>query len=348
MKVNREELLKCLVSMSPGLSSRELIEQSSCIVCTEDGRLMTFNDEVCVSRQSPIPMKGAVKAKPLLELLSKLQEDEVDVEQEGPELRIKGKGRRAVIKMEQSVLLPVDAVDVPDIWFPLPTDFLEAVHHVAPCASTEESKFVWTCVHIASDRVEASDRFQIARFDVNTGFDSDTLIRAESLQRILGFDMSECCETRSWVHFRNSEGLVISVRKYEEQYPDVTKHVSVADTQPITLPAEIEDAVARADIFSSDADSTKNSLVHVEITEDLMLLRGIGIIGKYEEKKKIAYSGPDIKFLMPASLLLSLSKKAKDCRVSKDKFYLESGKFRYVSSTMSKPPAPATSAKKED
>lgn len=349
MKVNREEVLKSLISLTPGLASRELIEQSSCFVVTEDGRMMTFNDEVCASRKSSLPIKGAVKAKLLLDHLSKLPEEVIDMEQVGNSLRIKGKGRRAEIKMESAVLLPVESVDVPEEWRPLATEFLEAVGMVHSCASTEESAFVLTCVHIHPDYVESSDRFQIARYECETGVEESMLVRAESIQKMLASGMSEICETKSWVHFRNSDGLTISIRRYLETYPVLGKHLNSEGTVPITLPGELEEAVNRAADFSGDNKEAGNNhiLLHIDLDKDEMRIKGIGVCGRYEEKKAVAYDGPPIRFLIASVLLTALGKRSKDCRVSAKKFFVDSGKFQYASSTRVAETPPKADAQKD-
>ena len=53
-----------LEAVSPGLATREAIEQSSCFVF-KDGRVMTFNDEVACSIDCELGFDGAVAAKPL-------------------------------------------------------------------------------------------------------------------------------------------------------------------------------------------------------------------------------------------------------------------------------------------
>jgi hypothetical protein len=67
-QVNREVLLQQLESVQAGLSSREIIEQSSCFVF-KDGNVVTFNDEVSCSRPCELgSFTGAVQAAPLLSI----------------------------------------------------------------------------------------------------------------------------------------------------------------------------------------------------------------------------------------------------------------------------------------
>src|SRR3990167_7007518 len=331
MRTNREALLKVLESLTPGLATREIIEQSSCLVFMGDGRAATFNDEVCASRQSPLKIVGAVKAKPLLDLLTKLVEDEIDVEQVNGELKVLGKMKKAGIRMEAEVMLPVESVEIPETWRPLPTEFSEGVSIVFPCASTEESKFYLTCVHISADFIEASDRLQIARYPVKTGVSESTLVRAQSLRKILGYDMTEIAETPSWVHFRNPAGLVLSIRRYLEDYPDLGRFLTSEGTIPVALPGGLEEVVSKAEIFS--CEKAEGNHVLVDIKADRLMIEGTGATGYYKEGKKISYQGPPMRFSIAPKLLVEITKKSNECGVSTNRLYVNGGKFEYITST---------------
>ena len=53
MLIDRAKLLAALELVSPGLSPREILEQSSCVVF-RGGRIATFNDEVACSVKFPM------------------------------------------------------------------------------------------------------------------------------------------------------------------------------------------------------------------------------------------------------------------------------------------------------
>ena len=63
MKINREELLNQLESVLPGLSTREIIEQSSCFVFMNK-EVITYNDEISCSHKSRLDIEGAIVATP--------------------------------------------------------------------------------------------------------------------------------------------------------------------------------------------------------------------------------------------------------------------------------------------
>ena len=125
----------------PGLSPKEIIEQSSCFVFM-DRMVHTYNDEISCSQSSLLKVEGAVPAIPFISILRKLEEDELDIRtnEENSQLLVKGKRRRAGIRIDSKVLLPIEEVDKPKKWKPLPADFADAVAITQPCAGSDAAK----------------------------------------------------------------------------------------------------------------------------------------------------------------------------------------------------------------
>ena len=329
MKVNRKSLLQVLESVAPGLAAKENIEQSTCFVF-HDGHVLTFNDEVACSRKSPLETTGAVRAKPLLDLLSKLSEDEIDVDVSSNKITIKGQRKKSEIRMESEVLLPVEAIERPkkDQWKELHPDFSEAVNIVHNCASKEESEFVLTCVHLDSGCVEATDRFQIARYPIELNVNGSVLVRASSIKSVVGFDMTEIAQTDSWVHFRNPAGLLLSCRQYVEEYKNLAPFLSIEGLKSLTLPGGLDEVISRARIFSED--NLAGNHVSIELSEGRVVIQGEGVTGSHKEMKAINYSGEPMKFRVAPDLLVEISKKGNECKIDENRLVVDTGKFRYA------------------
>ena len=331
-RVNRADFSAILESMAPGLSNRELIQQSTCFVF-QDGKVYTFNDEVACSRKVPLKINGAVAAKPLLDLLSKMKEDEIEIDSlEGKELLIRGKGKKAGIRMEADINSDiVESVEEPGEWIDIPSDFGEAVNITSACASSEESTFVLTCVNITPVFLEASDRFQISRYPIKTGLKENTLVRAASLKKISNLDMIQMSETPSWLHFRNAAGLTLSCRRYVDSYPELDKFLEFEGLSKVTLPGGLEEVIAAAEIFSSD-NSTGN-LITVDLRPDRIIFEGTGAKGWYKEMKKVVWAGDPIIFMIAPKLLLEITKKSNECSLAPGRLAISSGKFMYLTCT---------------
>ena len=329
MRVEREKLLQDLESVLPGLSPKEIVEQSSCFIF-QDGKVMTFNDEVACRRPTSLKLEGAVSAAPLVSILQKLTNDEVEFEPKESSLLVKAKNKRASIRMEKEILLPIATVETPKGWKPLPDDFAEAVDLTQQCASEDASNFSMCCVHITPDYLEASDNFQLTRYNVETGVKKNVLVKQVSIKHIIQLGMMEFCETESWMHFRNKQtGLVFSCRRYLEEYPDLSEFLDVKGSKLI-LPKGIGEAVDKAEVFT--AENTDKNEVKVELRGGKMRLKGQGPLGWYQEMKSLQYNGKPIEFFIGPKLLVQITNRTNECVVSEDRLKIDGGKFVYVAS----------------
>lgn len=332
MIINREDLLKQLESVLPGLSTREVIDQSSCLVF-QDKRVYTYNDEIACSQKSLLKIEGAVPAMPFISILRKLREDELEIvlDRNGGNtiLLIKGKRRRAGINMEQRILLPVDAVEKPKKWKKLPPNFSDGIATIQDCAGTSDTEFVLTCINITSEWMEASNRFQAIRYSMKTNVSKPLLIRRDSLRHLSLLDMTEFSETRHWAHFRNSDGLTLSCRYWMDKYPsdDISKVLRVKG-KSMVLPKGLKNAVEKAEVFSSE--NTESSDVIVKIKKGKIRITGRGISGWFTEIKKSKYSGVDLQFTIPPKLLMKIVQQHNECEVTKRCLKAVGEKFVYV------------------
>lgn len=331
--VNREQLLNELESIRPGLSPKDIIEQSSCYVF-KDGKVMTYNDEIACTLDSCLDeIEGAVIAEPLISVLRKIPAETVDIEvdEKTSSLLIKAKKRKSGIRMEQMILLPIDNVEKPKKWVTLPDEFSDAVDIVSQCAGHDETEFVLTCIHIHPDHIEACDNYQLSRYTMKTGIKKASLVRASSIKHIIDLGMIEFSESDTWVHFRNAGGLVLSCRRQLEDYMSLDK-LLVCEGSLTVIPKGLSVAVECADIFSSE--NADNNQVTVDLSPKnggQLRITGEGASGWYKEVKKLKYTGPAMKFKIAPKLLAEIGKRHNECVISIDRLKVDGGKFVYVS-----------------
>lgn len=329
MQIDRESLVNELESVSPGLSPRDLVEQSSCFVFV-GGKVITYNDEVACFRDTCLPIEGAVPAAPLKQILSRLAEDVLDVQVDKKEnvLVLRGKSRRSGIRMEQEITLPYDVVDSPAEWHELPGVFCDAVDLVRGCASKDGSKRALVCIHLTPDYLEACDDYQLSRYYVETGLTKSILVYKNSMEFVSGLGVTEFGLTDSWIHFRNGQGLTISCRLSEEEYPNLDPILEVKGKKA-ELPPGLKDAADRANVFSQE--NADNDQILVKLEAGRLRLRGEGITGYHIESKKFKYEGPPLSFMIPPNLLGELTERHTRCIISKDRLRINQGKrFVYV------------------
>lgn len=334
MRVNREEFLKCLVGVEAGLSQRDVLEQSSCFVF-QGGRVWTFNDEIACSMPLPKGLEDlecAVPAGEFKSLMGKMEDEELEVEEtdgdEGSQLILKSKRRRAGIRVHKEIVLPVKEVQVPDEWQSLPKGFDEAISTIREVAGKDDSMPILTCLHIQPKGMEASDNSQAIRYSIRTGIEEPVLLKRDELVMLLKLKIEEWQVTEVWVHFRNASGLVGSCRRLVEKYPKLDGLFSVEGNRTV-FPEGLASAIEKAEIFMD----TRSDLtgVSVKLKDGVLLLRGEGGVGWYEEKQKVQYKGRPFEFKIAPRLLREVSSRSKDCVVGDEKLCVKGKKFIYVS-----------------
>ena len=326
-KIKREELLRKLNAITPGLSAKENIEQSSCFVFKDD-KIYTYNEEVFCSIDFESGLEGAVISKTLLDLLGKLSEEDIGISSTGSSLKIKGKAKQAHITLANEILLPIDTVTLPSEkeWKDLPDAFSDAVSIVAECAGTKKQEFLLTCVHITPKAIEACDNFQMACYSIKTPIKENTLIRRDSIKHIVGLGINKIAETEGFVHFRNGDGLTISCRRYMDEFYDLSAAMQV-DGEEIELPKGISDAAEKASLFTEGAEDQN---VSVKLEKDKVTIVGQGTIGKYEERRKVKYSGEPIEFKIAPKVLTNIVKRFDKYVLGEKSILVEGPSFVYV------------------
>lgn len=325
MRVNRDKLLQSLKMVEPGISPKEVLEQSTCFIF-QDGQVQSYNDEVACVVPTDLKATGAIQARPLLAILEKMDVEYIEVRQAKESLSIKGKREWIDVRMEKEILLPIKNLEKPKKWKKLPKDFSEAVGLVQECAGRDDQDYELTCIHIHPKWIEACDNQQAARYRLATGLDRSILIRVVALHHIAPLGMSEVSETESWMHFRNGSGLVLSCRHYVESYPNLSKILNVTG-EKVKLPKGLIKASERAEIFS--ADSSDENFVKVDLLPGKVRIIGQGTFGSYKATKPVTYSGRSISFTISPKLLCEIVKRKTECAVSEKALKIEGASFEY-------------------
>lgn len=328
MRVDRVKLLQRLEAVAAGLATKEAEAQTTCFAFKGD-KVFTYNGEVACRLKCKTGIEGAVAAKPVLSLLGKLPEDEIDISVVEGELFIQGKGRRrAGITMEAEVLLPLENVEEPTEWRSLPDDFSEAAAIVQSCVSDDKDETDLMCIHIAPKFLEACDNYQMTRYPVETGFKKPVLIRGKVIAHITGLGMTKVSQSDNWLHFRNGEGLVLSCRTYATDYPDISQWLDLRGSK-VKLPSGLAEALDKAEVFSATRPDDDNRIT-ISIREGQLKVRGQSGAGWYEEHKKLKYTGPAMKFMISPQILLEIISKHHSCEVNDKTLRVNGGRFIYV------------------
>jgi DNA polymerase III sliding clamp (beta) subunit (PCNA family) len=331
MKINKTELQKALEKVKPGLSNKELVEQSTSFAFM-NGRIVTYNDEISISHPvKDLNVTGAVKAQSLYAFLGKIKRDEIIMEWEENQVVIKAGKAKAGLVLEQEIKLPIEEVGAIGKWHKLPAEVLEGLKFCYPCCSKDMSRPILTCVYVNSKDVQASDSFQIVQYRLEKKLPIKSfLLPASAAHELVKYKVKEVAEGNGWRHFKTEEGTVFSSRVFEGEFPDITKFLEFKGTE-VVFPKKIIQALDRAQVFSKNNEITGNmATIEVEISGNEIRLSSKNEAGWFEETIKHTHKGDKIKFITGAEFLIKLLTNSPSCIYGKNKIKFTGGNWIHV------------------
>lgn len=302
MEINKQELIKALEAVRPGLATKEMIEQSTSF-CFIKGNIVTFNDNISVSYPFPLlNLTGAVNANELYNLVRKLKTDEISMDFSDNEILIKAGRVRASLRLQEEIVLPIEEIGRIKKWKDLPDDFLNGLSHCMGATSRDMSEAKFVCVYVNGQQMTATDRYRIAVYDlVSETKTSPFLIPADTCAKLIRMNPQRIAEGEGWIHFQGQNEEVISCRVFDEEFPDVTPHMKFKGTK-IVFPKTIMDILDKAGIFSKRDYQLDESVV-VELMPKKIKISSESETGKFSETARVDYKGEEIEFKVTPYLL---------------------------------------------
>lgn len=333
MKVDRAEFLRALERVSPGLCPKASTLQSTHFNF-QSGGVVACDQRVWCRANSTLPpdIEAAVTARPLMNALRKIEDEEVEVKVKDGHLVVKGDGRKAGLRMEDSLALPFDMGGDDEPWGgELDEAFSDAVELVQDCAHRDSGKY-WklACVLIDPNFVEACDGVQACRYRVKTGLNHRCLVERDAIKHVVAAGLTEVAADDSWLHTRGPDGFRMSLRKHSEEYPDLAAHYRLRG-EKLVLPKNLPEVVELAETFSRE-DRDNNRLL-IELRKDEVRVTGTGASGYASAWKACLYAGPEVKFYLPPAVVKGVCERGAECSVGDKAIMVEGGKiWRFVCS----------------
>ena len=328
MKIKRQELVKALQTIKPGLAAKELIEQSTHVVF-KDGVMYSYNDEISVQCAFDAGIQGAVPMASLAAYVGKLQKDEIEVFIEGTELRIKAGRSRAGFTISKEIKLPYDSLQIGRKWQDIPDGLLAALKHCRSIVSNDMSTPVMTCLHIAGNEVQATDRYRIIRYEF-AGSDMDILIPGHTITALLSFNPTHCQIKDEWSHWKNKDNAIMSIRLFTGKFPDISMFMGKKGAS-FKLPANIITVLEKADSISNGL-SNVDELITINLRSSKLKLSIHNEQGWFEESAKVSYDGDAIEFQIAIFLLQEILKSTQTGQIADNNLIFKNKDWEYVTS----------------
>jgi DNA polymerase III sliding clamp (beta) subunit (PCNA family) len=316
MKIDRKELLRVLESCYPGIARTENVEQSDCYTFVPGG-VIAYNEEICCFHAVPTQFNCAVPARPIIDTLRKLSEDEVDIELVEGRLMIKCPGMRRIgITVHQDVVMNSENVERARTWIDVQPAFSDGLAMVADCAAKEAEQFAWTCVEISPKGLQATDGYQAMRYKVECPVERSFLIRRESCTAVAGLGVAAIHIGDDWFGMKTYTGLEVYVRKYTDEFPDLSEVFNAECVSSLRFPPGLLDATQKALPFLADTSTGKQIVIRLKPKK--MMIHASNMSGFYEEIRDIDYEGPSRSFALNPKYIQNLLKYDTPCHLGQN------------------------------
>lgn len=331
--MKRKDLLDALLSVKPGIASKDVIESMTYFYFSGD-HVISYNDVISIQYPFKTEFKAFVKADDFFKIISKIKSETIAFKLEDGQLKMKADKMLnsfstifddEIVQRIDTVKDTLNGVSMKK----LPADFVEAVTLCTQVASKNESDQMLTCLSINGKDVIATDNIRIAHYSLKSQMD-EMLVKASELKSLVNINPIKYAVTSSWVHFQNNEGCTFSIRRVKGTYPDMLKFTDF-DGVEVTLPKEILDGVDIASVFTDEADDA----ISITIKKGKCRVYKESSAGKIDFREDIKYNGQDITFKINPNLLKEMMSHSTNIVIAVRSAKLQTDAFTLVTSLFS-------------
>lgn len=299
-KINRNELLKVLNALKPGLASKAIVEQSTHFMFLGKD-VATFSDQVAIIHPLKTDVSFSVKGDEFYKIISGTEEGEIIFNLEDDKLTIESEGTSAgmptLIDDKDKVEKLVNNLKKEmKNWIDLPEDFIQGCFLTMFSAAKDLSMGTLSCLYVKGENIFSSDSIR-ASWAVVSGEMPEFLIPVKDVQELVKFsNLTSYCMSDNWVHFKTEDNVTFSVKKVLGTFKDLTKRFNV-EGESLEFPKELKE-ILKSITFLAEGDVDLNKVISIKIEKNKIICRAEKETGWIEKKLDFKYKGTPISFLI--------------------------------------------------
>lgn len=295
--MNREKLLEAIIKVKPAIGKSQLIEQSNLIFFNKE-KIATYNEDMLITINFKTEINGGVPAQELFDLLQKMNDEIIKINQKENILNISGKNIKAKINIIDS--------NIPDIGTisklkKLPEDFIDGLKFCKFSVSDDPGN-IMNNIQIKDNYMISSDNYRVTAYqmDILDNF----LLSSKILSSLISFVPIKYNTKDNWIHFENEEKSVFSARKIEGNYPDFIPILNMKiKGKEIILPKELKNILQRTKILAEEDIVTGERIISIILKNNKLFCHGQGNVGEIDEEIEIKYKDKEITFNIVSDFL---------------------------------------------
>lgn len=319
--MKRKELLKVLENVKPAITSSDMTDSMSYFFFSGKN-IITYNDHISIQHPFKTDFTLFVKATDLYKTITKLNTDEISLTEKDGKLNVKCNKMNANLSTihDEEIVERIKSVQNSlrkAKWKELPNDFSDGISLCSFIASKQESDQTLTCVLIDGTDCISSDNKRVSHAILGSSVER-MLIKATEIKNLTVLNPIKYATQKAWVHFRNSENCIFSIRRVEGQFPDFLQFFDFEGVN-VNLPKNILEGVDLASIFADTSDPT----INIGISKGFVIVSVQSDSGTFKFRAKIKYTGEDVSFKINPEFLKQMMLHSSSIVISEDKAKLE-------------------------
>ena len=149
-------------------------------------------------------------------------------------------------------------------------------------------------------------------------------IKSTSVKDLKALEPIEYCITKSWVHFKNENKCIFSIRTIKGKFPDLEKIFKKIKADSIPIPEEIKSGLDIASIYVD----TELPTVQVICGNKKCIVTVQSESGEATCEADMKYKGKEVKFKIQPEFLLKMLEHNTNIRIDKTLAMIESENFK--------------------
>jgi DNA polymerase III sliding clamp (beta) subunit (PCNA family) len=331
MKVNRKELLVKLNLIQPGLTKKEIMDQSTHFVFTGK-EIASHNGYISVTTPFETDLQCSVPSDKFYNLLSKIEDEDVEIslDDNGSQILVKSAHVRSgmAIIIDKVIEDRLSTIPQPKKWKKLPKDFVKGLRLCMFSVSKDQYCGALNCVYVSGEDVYSTDNFRVSHYKMSGVVKDKFLLPLIVVLDLVKFKVVEYALETGWALFRMDDDTIFSCRCMLGDYPDASKLFTLEGNK-ITFPKKLQEVIETVSMIIED-DRDINKRIEITIDGGKIICRAEQERGWIEREMDIKYDGKKAKLSINPVFLYEILDKSSDVIIGDNKALFSSDSFQHI------------------
>ena len=220
-KVNRKDLLIALNKVKPALTPSDINPFSSHLIFNQD-YVWAYDGSILITQAIPnIGISGAVKPNEFCALLSKMNDENINVGNDENAINVSGKSIKANIFINMNI--PPEGMKVPEEsekWMELPDNFCDSLSVCLFDRHFEIRSPALDFIRVKGNEIISCDGIVGAKKELSKKVDVDFYISYAHAKKLSKYNVNKYIVSDGYTCFKTSDGTVFCCREVDTTHSD--------------------------------------------------------------------------------------------------------------------------------